>query len=167
MIIYHGSTILVESPKIMQSERKLDFGEGFYTTYNREQAVRWSERVAARRKSGVRIITEYELDLEAAESELKIIRFDRPDEVWLDFISANRSGHTLPEPYDLVIGPVADDSVYTTILLYEQGVLDKESAIKQLKVQELFSQVLFHTEKSLQFCRYLRHETIGGDELGE
>jgi len=163
MIIYHGSTVAVEIPKIMQSERKLDFGEGFYATYNHEQAIRWSERVAARRKTSVRIVTEYEFNIDAAEKELQIIRFDKPDEVWLNFVNANRSGHILPEPYDIAIGPVANDAVYSTILLYEQGILDKDETIKRLKVQELFNQVLFHTEKSLQFCRYIRHETIEGN----
>ena len=162
MIIYHGSSVTVESPKIMQSERKLDFGEGFYTTYNREQAIRWSERVAARRKVGTRVITEYDFDPETAEKELQIIRFDKPDEAWLDFVSANRSGRALMDPYDIAIGPVANDIVYTTILLYEQGILDKDATIRQLKVQDLFNQVLFHTEKSLRFCRYIRHEMIGG-----
>ena len=162
MIIYHGSDVVVERPKILQSERKLDFGEGFYTTYNLEQAMRWSERVAARRKTDVRVITEYEFDLEAAKKELQIIRFDKPDEVWLDFVTANRSGHILAEAYDIVIGPVANDIVYTTILLYEQGIIDKETAIRQLKVQDLFNQVLFHTNESLRFCQYIRHETIGG-----
>ncbi|MCL2639040.1 MAG: DUF3990 domain-containing protein [Oscillospiraceae bacterium] len=163
MIIYHGSTVPVETPKILQSERKLDFGEGFYTTYNREQAVRWSERVCAKRNTSVRIISEYEFDLELAERELKIIRFGKPDEDWLDFVSANRSGHMTSVPYDIAIGPVADDDVYGTILLYEQGILDKSEAIKRLKVKELFNQILFHTEKSLQYCRYARHKAIGGD----
>jgi len=40
MIVYHGSDIVVKQPKILQSERMLDFGEGFYTTTNKEQAVR-------------------------------------------------------------------------------------------------------------------------------
>jgi hypothetical protein len=164
MIVYHGSTVPVEKPKILQSERKLDFGEGFYTTYNREQAVRWSERVCARRNTNVRVISEYEFDLDAAEKELSVIRFDKPSEEWLDFVSANRSGHASPIPYDIAIGPVADDDVYGTILLYEQGILDKDEAIKRLKVKELFNQILFHTEKSLQYCRYVRHETIGGGD---
>jgi len=60
------------------------------------------------------------------------------------------------------MGAVANDVVYTTVTLYERGILDKETAIKQLKVQELYNQILFHTEKSLSFCQYLRHETIGG-----
>ena len=32
MELYHGSNISVEKPKIIQSERALDFGEGFYLT---------------------------------------------------------------------------------------------------------------------------------------
>ena len=80
----------------------------------------------------------------------------------MDFISANRIGRTPPEPYDIVIGPVADDAVAATIVLYEQGLLDKEATIKQLRVQKLFNQILFHTENSLKFCRYIRHEAIGG-----
>ncbi|MCL2367296.1 MAG: DUF3990 domain-containing protein [Oscillospiraceae bacterium] len=160
MLLYHGSTVSVESPKIMQSERKLDFGEGFYTTYNREQALRWAERVASRRRSNAQVITEYAFDLESAERALKIIRFNNPDELWLDFVSMNRLGQALPESYDMVIGPVANDMVYTTVLLYEQGFLDKDATIRQLKVQALYNQILFHTEKSLQYCQYIRHEII-------
>lgn len=32
MKIYHGSLEMVEQPKILQPNRKLDYGEGFYTT---------------------------------------------------------------------------------------------------------------------------------------
>ena len=163
MIVFHGSTVSVEAPIILQSERKLDFGEGFYTTYNREQAVRWSERVAARQKAENRVITEYEFDLINAEKELIVVRFGEPGKAWLDFVSANRNGRWDAgfKPYDIAIGPVANDQVYTTVLLYEQGFLDTETAIKQLRVQDLYNQILFHTEKSLRFCRYIRHKKIG------
>ena len=162
MIVYHGSTVPVEVPRIMDSNRKLDFGEGFYTTYNLEQAISWSERVAERRNSMIRVINEYDFDLEAAKKELRIIQFDVPDETWLEFVSANRVGHGITEAYDIAIGAVANDLVFATIVLYEQGLLDREETIKRLKIHELYSQVLFHTEESLLFCRYLRHEVIGG-----
>ena len=162
MLIYHGSKVPVEVPKIMGSKRKLDFGEGFYATFNREQAIRWSVRVSKRLKTDIQVISEFEFDIEAAEKKLRVIRFEQPDEIWLDFVSANRNSHVIPEPYDIVMGAVANDIVYTTVTLYERGILDKETAIKQLKVQELYSQILFHTEKSLMFCKYLRYETIGG-----
>ena len=162
MIIYHGSTVPVEAPKIFNSGRTLDFGSGFYATYNRAQAMRWAERVAVRRNADVRFITEYEFEQEAAEQKLRMVSFVEPDEKWLDFICLNRSGHPPDMLYDIAIGPVANDVVYTAVALYEQGLLDKDEAIKRLKVQKLYNQILFHTEASLQFCKYIRHEMIGG-----
>jgi len=38
MRIYHGSDVVVKIPKILTANRLLDFGEGFYTTSNYEQA---------------------------------------------------------------------------------------------------------------------------------
>ena len=38
MKIYHGSLETVEHPKILQPNRKLDYGEGFYTTTSEKQA---------------------------------------------------------------------------------------------------------------------------------
>ena len=166
MVVYHGSNIPVTKPKILQSERKLDFGEGFCTTFNREQAVRWSERVAEREKVETRVITEYDFDLTIAEDELQILRFDSPDKEWLDFVCTNRLGKEQLTQYDVVIGPVANDMVYTTVLFYEQKIYDEEEAIKRLKVQELYNQVLFHLlfaticfpycQKSNYHCELLR-----------
>ena len=38
MIIYHGSNVTVEEPKILTPNRYLDFDAGFYTTTNYDQA---------------------------------------------------------------------------------------------------------------------------------
>lgn len=38
MILFHGSDIIIEEPKILVPNRALDFGIGFYTTANRSQA---------------------------------------------------------------------------------------------------------------------------------
>ena len=160
MILYHGSTVPVKVPEIFKSERMLDFGPGFYTTSNNEQAIRWSELVAVKHKSGDRVISEYDFDFETAKKELTVISFEKPDEQWLEFVCANRSGRTPPGQYDMAIGPVANDQVYTVVILYEQGVLSKEAAIMELRVRKLYDQYLFHSEKSLQYCRYLRHVTM-------
>ena len=34
MILYHGSNVIVEHPKLVKQNRFLDFGFGFYTTTN-------------------------------------------------------------------------------------------------------------------------------------
>ena len=88
---------------------------------------------------------------------MKILRFDKADKEWLDFVFANRKGQSR-ETYDIVIGPVADDGVYEVVRLYEIGVYDLEEALKRLKVEELYNQVLFHTEKSLAFLKFIGME---------
>ena len=162
MIIYHGSTVIVKQPAILQSERMVDFGAGFYTTSNKEQALVWAQLVAVRREITAQVLSIYEFDLENAEKELAIVRFTEPDEVWLDFVCANRMGRDIPKAYDMVFGPVANDRVYTVVQYYENGVYDKDEAIKRLKVDKLYDQILFHTEKSLKYCRFTGYEDLGG-----
>lgn len=61
MILYHGSNMIVNKPKLIVQNRFLDFGCGFYTTTNKEQALNFALKVAVRR-GGVPIITIYEID---------------------------------------------------------------------------------------------------------
>ena len=163
MVIYHGSNVLVEHPEILRSERMLDFGAGFYTTSNKEQAVRWAQRGADRRVPGTQVLSVYEFDSEAAQSDLAVICFEKPGSDWLDFVCTNRMGREIDKPYDIVIGPVANDQVYTVVQFYENGIYDKEEAIKRLKVDNLFDQILFHTAKSLTYCRFTGFECLGSD----
>lgn len=44
MKIYHGSTEIVSSPEIRETNRTLDYGSGFYTTTSFEQAQAWVKR---------------------------------------------------------------------------------------------------------------------------
>ena len=62
MILYHGSNVIVEHPKLVKQNRFLDFGFGFYTTTNREQAENFALKVAERRKEGEAILNIYEID---------------------------------------------------------------------------------------------------------
>ncbi|MBQ7160753.1 MAG: DUF3990 domain-containing protein, partial [Clostridia bacterium] len=50
MILYHGSTDLVEFPEIRKGEVYLDFGVGFYATTSLDQAQRWA-RINMRRNN--------------------------------------------------------------------------------------------------------------------
>ena len=161
MLIYHGSNEVVRQPEIRQGDRMLDFGVGFYTTSKKKQAIEWAAQVAGRREIKDQILSVYEFDVEAAERDLSIIRFDEPDGEWLDFVCANRCGHDIPEPYDLVFGPVADDKVYTVVQFYENGVYDKDYAIARLKVDELFDQILFHTERALRYLHFVERKNLG------
>lgn len=41
MILYHGSNVVVREPHLLKIQRELDFGKGFYTTSDLEQASKW------------------------------------------------------------------------------------------------------------------------------
>lgn len=163
MILYHGSNIVVDKPKLVPQNRYLDFGYGFYTTTNKAQAIGFAEKVFRRRPEGRKTVSIYELDEQIAFSDCSLLRFDSPDEAWLDFVSANRSGSYTGPSYDLIYGPVANDDVYTTFNLYTSGVLTKEQTLEALKIKKLFNQLVLTTEKAL---RYLKFEgTVPEEEL--
>ena len=77
--------ILKNVEKLVEQNRFLDFGYGFYTTTNKEQAVGFADKVTKRRREGIRTVSVYEMDEERAFSQCSLLRFDAPDEAWLDF----------------------------------------------------------------------------------
>lgn len=160
MICYHGSDTIVDAPKILEAKRPLDFGGGFYVTTSDEQAKKWAIKVAYRNNTNHKCVNRYEFDSDKAKQELTVIHFETADEKWLDFICDNRSGKPTGE-YDIVIGPVAEDRVYRMVVEYENGDVDKETALKNLKTEVLCDQILFHTERSLAYLKYLETEVIG------
>ena len=160
MILYHGSNVIVDQPKLIRQNRYLDFGFGFYTTTNREQAVNLAQKVTDRRKMGEATLNIYSVNEAVAFQECKVLQFDSPDEAWLDFVAANRQGTYQGEKYDLIYGAVANDDVYRTIALYMTGVLDKEQTLSSLKIRKLFNQLVFATEKSLQYLKFEGRELV-------
>ncbi len=48
MKLYHGSNQLIRTIDLSKGRRYKDFGQGFYTTHLRDQAVYWSRRIADR-----------------------------------------------------------------------------------------------------------------------
>ena len=160
MIIYHGSTVLVEKPVIRTGETFLDFGAGFYTTTSYEQAERWARIKMRREKKSIGYVSIYEFDYESAKAEADIRKFDTADMEWLIFVVNNRRGMPYSEPADMHIGPVADDNVYQSIRFFETGILNAEETVSRLKTEALHDQWTFHTEKILSYCKYTTHKEV-------
>lgn len=163
MILYHGSNVVVSEPRLIQQNRFLDFGFGFYTTTNKAQAIAFADKVYKRRKDGGKIVNIYEIDEQKAFTECSVLRFDSPDEAWLDFVSDNRSGNYEGEAFDFVYGPVANDDVYTTFTLYTAGVLTKEQTLETLKIKKLYNQLVLSSEKALSYLKFVG--TVPREEL--
>lgn len=166
MILYHGSNVIVGKPRLVRQNRTLDFGPGFYTTTNRDQAVSFAGKVTERRKTGSPLVSIYEIaEIEELEKHFKLLFFPEANEAWLDFVYANRSGNYQGEPFDMVFGPVANDTIYRTFVAYEEGILTKEETLARLKVKKLYNQMTFSTESALAQLRYVG--TLTGREESE
>ena len=137
MILFHGSDRKVEKPHLDLSRKSLDFGSGFYATVNKNQAVDFARKVAIRKGQRSQVVSVYDFNEAAAEQVLDILRFPDPDVVWLDFVHQNRHGRYTGKIHDLVIGSVANDDVYATLIVYEQGILNIEQTIESLKIKKL------------------------------
>jgi len=155
MRVFHGTNIVIEQPKIINRFKTLDFGEGFYTTENENQARDFAVKVCARRNPSLYpVVNCYEFNEDL--NKFSVLKFDAPDEKWLDFVVERRKGIALSKKYDLIIGAVANDDVFGTIILYEAGQLDKESAIKNFKIKKLYNQVVFCNEFVLDSLTFIK-----------
>ncbi len=154
MVIYHGSNVIVEQPKLVHQTRKLDFGAGFYTTTNLEQAKSFAYKVMVRTDSNTQFVSQYEFEFDTAQNELTMLRFPHANEEWLDFVYQNRRGDGSGTS-DIIFGPVANDDLFRTFILYETGAYTKEQTLEALKIKKLFDQLCFVTQKSLSYLKYL------------
>lgn len=159
MKIYHGSIEKVESPEIRESNRTLDYGQGFYTTTSYEQAEAWVRRRMNEKRTSRGYVCVYELNETALES-LKTLVFEQPTEKWVDFVMKNRTQKGYVHEFDIVYGPVANDRVYAAFALYEGGLINKQALIAELKAYKLVDQCLFHTEKALQALTFIEAKEV-------
>ncbi len=149
MILYHGSNVEVREPKLLKIQRELDFGKGFYTTTDYEQAQKWAKRTALRLHESNAYVSIYEIPDEDL-NKLRILRFDSPDVDWLRFVVSNRTGQVVPGDWDVIAGPVANDQTAPVIDLFLDGMYDEEETIKRLLPQKLKDQFTFKTEEAVR-----------------
>ncbi len=152
MIVYHGTTLKIITPKIISSEIGRDFGAAFYTTDIREQAERWAMRkrrlMLNKDKSSKAVLNIYEWE-NSDLKDLNIKSYDAPDMDWLEMILQCRQDSMYKHGYDIVIGKVANDNVGETVSYVQQGIMRKEDAVERLKFEKINNQIAFCTEKSL------------------
>ncbi len=146
MTIYHGSNVSVEIPKILTDGFYKDFGYGFYCTEIEKQAQRW-----ALSKKNTHIVNVYNY---TSEHELKIKKFDTMTEEWLDFIVNCRKGFT--HDYDIVEGPMADDTIWDYIEDFVDGVITREAFWELVRFRYPTHQLVFCTDKALSTITFER-----------
>lgn len=150
MELYHGSGTIVEFPEIRKTKYTKDFSWGFYCTKSYEQAKRWAER---RHEEGIVNVYSY-----TENSELKILSFEEMTEEWLDFIAECRAGKI--HDYDIVEGPMADDTIWNFVNEYLSGNISREVFWEYAKFKHPTHQMSFHSLKALDCLKFERSEQI-------
>ena len=140
IIVYHGGTQIVETPICKFGRPNLDFGQGFYVTDIREQAVSWALQTANRRKQQP-ILNMYLFEREIVVSQFRCKIFKNYDEEWLHFIVASRNGERVAEAFDYIEGGVANDRVIDTVNLYMAGLMDLKTALTRLSEHQPNNQI--------------------------
>ncbi len=160
MRLYHGSNCRIEVIDLSRGKIAKDFGKGFYLSPDLENAKDWAEKVTSREENGTPTITEFEFDEHGLEDiDIKIKVFDGYNLEWIDFILLNRQNkkNESLHDYDIVIGPIADDSVGTQLFQFDRGYIDKKTLIKRLKSRKpKFVQYFFGTEAAISKLTLIR-----------
>ena len=164
MRLFHGSLYVVETPRILEVSpvRHLDFGAGFYTTTSLEQATRWVKiRLESNKDFSQGYVSCYDVSDDLLNNpKFKTLIFPEANVEWLNFVVSNRRDAGFVHDYDLVAGPVANDRVYASVALYENGFIDEQETIKRLKTYKLVDQILFHSIKSISELKYIGCEVV-------
>ena len=53
------------------------------------------------------------------------------------------------QKYDIIFGKVADDKVFRVVDMFHQGILDKERALKEIKVYDTYDQIAFINQEAI------------------
>lgn len=152
--LYHTGAEEIKEPDVNYGRRNADFGGGFYLSDSLEFASKWAG-------TNAKYINYYTLDLD----ELNVKRFDHSEE-WFEYISKNRLGiKDSMAQYDVIIGPIANDTLYDTYGIITSGLLKSEDAIKLLKVGKKYYQINVKTEKAASKLKWEKSVILNDDEI--
>lgn len=144
MMIYHGNYMTIEFPVICKRKFTKDFSWGFYCTEIKEQA----ENLAS--KFITSVVNVYEI--KNIES-LNVKKFEDYTDEWLEFVVSCRSGEA--HSYDVVIGPMADDTIYDYIEAYTHGRMNIQHFFDLMKLKYPNHQISFHSIKALNQINFI------------
>lgn len=150
IILFHGSKEIVSTPEISIQKYNKDFYFGFYCTEYEEQAKRWATRY-----TGVGFLNEY---IYTPDDSLNVKCFTEMTEEWLDFITSCRMGKS--HNYDIVEGPMADDTIFNYVQNYVDGIIDREAFWSLAKFKKPTHQISFHTNEALKTLKFIKGSEI-------
>lgn len=162
MILYHGTNLDFDNIDLSLCSPYKDFGSGFYTTNLFDQA-----KAMAIRKSklfgGKPCVITYEAPDNLLElKSVKVKNFPATSKEWAVFIINNRNRDftdtvspdcNADNKYEIVYGPVANDTLTTLIRQYQRGYINSEILLQEMKYAAPNNQYSFHSQKAVALLR--------------
>lgn len=156
--LYHGSNVVIDKIDICRSRKGKDFGCGFYLNPDKSQAMDMAIRTYRRSQEGEPTVNTYLFDdnlLLNKNAPLSIKIFEEYSVEWAEFVLMNRKNITTTpvHHYDIVIGPIANDTVGLQMRRFMQGYIDMERMLDELRFHKPAIQYFFGTEKAINYLK--------------
>ena len=174
MILYHGSSEIVEVPTFGMGTDKNDYGRGFYCTEKVELAKEWACPTV---KDG--FSNKYEFEI----SDLKVLYLNKEGYHilnWLALLLQNRifskrspvsrqaSEYLLQEflpdvsGYDVICGYRADDSYFSYARDFLNNTISVSQLSRAMKLGKLGEQVVLMSPRAFERIRFVEYEIADG-----
>ena len=158
VVLFHGSKNgIIGDISLEYSREDVDFGVGFYTGDNYNQSL---DFICQAKHGSI-----YVLDVEY--SDLKILNLDVSLD-WMLLIALNRGLleeykntkkyselKNIMNQYDVIIAPIADNRMFTTIEDFISSGVNSAQAMNALQELSLGKQIVFKTEKAIKNIKIL------------
>lgn len=157
MRLYHTGHHELRDPDIHIGRKNADFGQGFYLSPDDAFAGKWVRE----QKEQEAFVNAYELETEG----LRVRRLKRDGE-WFRYLSRNRAG--LPDLWwedDVIIGPIANDTIYNTLGIFTSGLLPEEQMLALLQIGPAFEQIVIKTDRARRNLRWLSSRVLSHEEI--
>lgn len=167
VVLFHGAKNIIEGDISLDHSRKMvDFGPGFYTGELYEQSL---DFICDKDKGSI-----YVLDADYSNLKIKTLTVSLE---WILWIAVNRGKldeykntklyqNIVKEmnEYDLIIAPIADNRMFTSINDFVNGGISSEAAIHSMLALDLGNQIVFKTCRSLTQLKILDHLYVSKEE---
>ena len=174
MIIFHGSTEIVEVPVFGKGSENNDYGKGFYCTESLELAKEWACPTV---QDG--FANQYEFDING----LKVMYLNQDGYSILNWIAILLQNRIFPKRspiarqaskylldgflpdttgYEVIWGYRADDSYFTYAKDFLNNTISVGQLARAMKLGELGEQIVLMSPKAFEQIRFIKYEIADG-----